>query len=306
MTIQQLQYILAAARAGSLNKAAEQLYVTQPTLTGAIREVEEEAKIRIFRRTSRGVIPTEEGEEFLRYARQVLQQYELLQDKYIHTQDRRQKFTVSAQHYSFVTKAFIETVKQYGEGQFDFAIRETKTIDVIRDVGEQRSVIGVLFRSAHNKQVLARLLADNDLEFHKLIDSQAAVYLYRTHPLSQSRSITMEALKPYPCLSFDQGEASSSFLAEEILSEKEYPFLIRTTDRATNLNLMIGLNAYTLCPSIISEDLNGKEFVMIPFEEDAENQNALMEIGYILKRGRVIDEITSTFIHEMKSVIAGK
>ena len=306
MTIQQLQYILACAKAGSINKAAEGLFVTQPTLTNALREVEEEANVRIFRRTSRGVIPTEEGEEFLRYARQVVQQYELLQNKFVYSKDRRQKFTVSAQHYSFVTKAFIETVREYGEGRFDFAIRETKTMEVVRDVGEQRSVIGVLFRSPHNKQVLSRLLQENDLQFYKLIDSKAAVYLYRTHPLVNEKSITMEQLKPYPCLSFDQGDEASSFLAEEILSEKEYPFLIRTTDRATNLNLMVGLNAYTLCPGIISEDINGREFVTVPFEEDEENRNTDMEIGYVLKRGRVPDEITGTFIRKMKAVIAGK
>ena len=166
-------------------------------------------------------------------------------------------------------------------------------------------VIGVLFRSAHNKQVLARLLAENDLEFHKLIDSQAAVYLSRTHPLSQSRSITLEALKPDPCLSFDQGEASSSFLAEEILSEKVYSQTVQVNDRSTMLNLMVGLHGYTLCSGIISGDLNGDGYVVVPFHEDEENPNSIMEIGYITKKNSILSKMGEEYIEELKNYLKG-
>lgn len=305
MTLQQLHYVLTIAETGSMNQAAERLYVTQPTLTASIAELETEIGRQIFVRTNRGVSLTSQGTRFLHYARQVYQQYEILEREYGKSQEIKRVFGVSTQHYSFVTKAFVETVKQFDTSKFEFAIRETRTMDVIRDVANQRSSLGVLFRSRHNKKVLSRILAENRLEFTPLIDCHAFVYLWKGHPLAGEASITMEQLRAYPCLSFEQGDQSSSFFAEEILSEREYPKSIHATDRATMLNLMIGLNGYTLCSGIICEELNGSDYTAIPYQEDKEYQNAQMEIGYIKRRDTVLDDVGETFLREMDNYLKG-
>ncbi len=300
MTLLQLRYVLTISRTRSINRAAETLFVSQPTLTSALRELEEEIHITVFRRSNRGVIPTEEGKEFLRYALQVCQQFELLEDRYLGSRVVKRHFAVSTQHYAFVVKAFVETVKRFDPLHFEFAIRETQTTQVIRDVGEQRSELGVLFRSRHNQKILSRLLTERRLEFHRLIECSACVYLWKGHPLAGAESISLRELEPYPCLAFEQGEDSSSFFAEEILSDREYPRMIHTTDRATMLNLMVGLNGYTLCSGIICEELNGDDFITVPYREDRNNQNSIMEIGYIQSRGYQLDEISQTFLEEIR------
>lgn len=300
MTLQQLHYVLVIAETGSMNRAAEQLYVTQPTLTSSVAELEAEIGQQIFNRTNRGVSLTSSGTRFLHYARQVYQQYELLEREYGSAQENKRVFGVSTQHYSFVTKAFVETVKQFDTSHFEFAIRETRTMDVICDVAQQRSDIGILFRSRHNKKVLSRIFSEKRLEFTPLIECHAFVYLWKGHPLAKEKSITMEQLRNYPCLSFEQGDQSSSYFAEEILSEREYPQSIHATDRATMLNLMIGLNGYTLCSGIICEELNGSDYTAVPYQEDKEYQNTRMEVGYVKRRDTVLDEVGETFLREIR------
>jgi DNA-binding transcriptional LysR family regulator len=300
MTLQQLYYALVIAKMGSMNKAAEKLYISQPSLTSAVKELEKETNITIFQRTSRGVIVTNEGADFLMYARQLYQQYELLRERYNGKRDFKRKFGISTQHYSFIDKAFVETVKHYDMLDFEFAIRETTTKNVIKDVGILKSEIGVLYMCDLNRKVLMRMLNDNDLEFHKLIDCNAYVYIYKDHPLAHEKSITLEQLYDYPCLSFEQGDDSSVYFAEEILSDNEYPRVIKATDRATMLNLMVGLNGYTLCSGIISEELNGSDYLTVPFREDDANKNVTMEVGYIIKKHSILSDIGQRFIHEAK------
>lgn len=303
MTLQQISYILTIAKTGSMNKAAEALFVSQPSLTSAVRELEGELGITVFQRTSKGTIPTKEGEEFLIYARQLYQQYELLQDKYGKTGNIKRKFGVSSQHYSFAVRAFVETVKHFDTLTYDFAMRETKTLEVIQDVAALKSMIGILYMNDFNRKVIVKILRDNDLEFHHLIDCSAYVYLWKNHPLAKEKFITFPQLMDYPCLSFEQGESGSFYFAEEILSTGEYKRTIRATDRATMLNLMVGLNGYTLCSGIICEDLNGSDYVAVPFKDEEENPGSKMEIGYIIRKNAVLGEIGETYIAEMKKYL---
>ena len=300
MTLQQIYYALTIAEMGSMNKAAEKLYISQPTLTNAIKELERETGISIFLRTSRGVLQTNEGADFLMYARQVYQQYEVLTEKFGTGGSLKRKFAVSTQHYSFAVKAFVEMVKRYDTLNYEFAIRETMTWNVIRDVGTLRSEIGVLYISNYNQKIIHKMLNENELDFHPLIDCDAYVYLARSHPLAKESSISMKQLEDYPCLSFEQGERGSGYFAEEILSDNEYPRMIRTNDRATNLNLMVGLNAYTLCSGIISEELNGSDYVAVPFQPDEDNQNSVMHIGYLTKKHSILSEFGKCYVEEMK------
>lgn len=300
MTLQQLHYVITIAEAGSLNKAAEILYIAQPSLSSSMQELEREIGVTIFNRSGRGVTLTQDGAEFLLYARQVYNQYESLMDKYGKSQNLKKKFGISTQHYSFAVKAFVEMVKGFDTSQYEFAIRETKTRDVISDVSSMRSEIGILYLSSFNRAAISKLLRAGGLTFHRLIDCQAYVYLWSGHPLAKNKSIRFEDLKDYPCLSFEQGDASSFYFAEEILSTKEYIRTIKANDRATMLNLMVGLNGYTLCSGIICEELNGDSYLAIPFETDSPEESDVMEIGYITKQNMALSAIGRRYIEEIR------
>ena len=291
MTLTQLRYVIAIAETKSINKAAEQLYVSQPSLTSAVQELEKELGIILFNRSGRGVTLTNDGAEFLLYARQLYGQYETILEKYGENGSLKKKFGVSTQHYSFAVKAFVDMAKQFDMSKYEFAIRETKTAEVISDVSTMKSEIGVLYLSDFNRKSMEKLLRSAGLEFHHLIDCQAYVYLWKNHPLAGEESISFSQLSDYPCLAFEQGDNSSFYLAEEILSTNEYPRIIRANDRATMLNLMVGLNGYTLCSGIICEELNGNEFAAVPFRDDEENHNSVMEIGYVVRKNMYIEAL---------------
>lgn len=303
MTLTQLNYIITIARARSINRAAEQLYVSQPSLTSAIKELEKELGITLFYRSGRGVTLTGDGEEFLQYARQLYGQYETILEKYKENGTLKKKFGVSAQHYSFAVKAFVEMAKQFDMAKYEFAIRETKTGEVIRDVSSMRSEIGILYLSEFNRKSLEKLMRSAGLTFHHLIDCQAYVYLWKEHPLAKEASISFGQLQDYPCLAFEQGDDSSFYLAEEILSTNEYSRIIRANDRATMLNLMVGLNGYTLCSGIICEELNGNEFAAVPFRDDRDNPNSVMEIGYIVRKDTIPSRMGELYIEELKKYL---
>ena len=294
MTLQQLKYALTIADCGSMNEAAKQLFISQPSLSETMKELETEIGLDIFLRSNLGIVITPEGEEFLGYARQVTEQFGLLQSKYI-DKKVKEKFSVSTQHYTFAVKAFVETVKQIGMEQYEFAVHETTTISVIENVKNFKSEIGVLYENDFNEKVLNKMFKENGLEFVELFSCDTFVYLWSGHPLAKQDVITMEELDEYPCLSFDQGKNNSLYLAEEMKSTYEYRRLIKANDRATLLNLMIGLNAYTLCSGIICEDLNGNDYKAVPLKETEK-----MRIGYIKRKGAKVSHIGELYIEELK------
>lgn len=307
MTLQQLKYVIGIAETGSFNKAAEKLYVSQPSLTSTIHDLEEELGIIIFNRTGRGVTLTNDGTEFLAHAKQLYMSYENLMEKYGEEgKGLRKKFGVSTQHYSFAVKSFVEMVKKFNTAEYEFAIRETKTKEVIDDVANLKSEIGILYLSDFNRKIIMNLLKAKDLEFHKIIDCKAFVYIWKGHPLAKNKSISFSELEDYPCLSFEQGDGASYYFAEEILSTDEYHRTIKANDRATILNLMIGLNGYTLCSGIICEELNGSDYVAVPFREEDEHINRVMEIGYITKKNFNLSTIGEIYIKEIKKYLGIK
>jgi len=301
MTIQQLKYIITISENGSLNKAEEVLFITQPSLTSAVRELEKELGITLFNRGGKGVTLTNDGTEFLQYARQVVAQYDRLLEKYGRSGTLRKKFGISTQHYSFAVKSFVEMVKQFDTDEYEFAIRETKTSEVIEDVTTGKSEVGILYLSDFNRKAIGKFLKTNQLEFHPLIQCEPYVYLWKGHPLAKQKSIRLAELRDYPCLSFEQGPGGSFYFAEEILSTYDYIRTIKATDRATMLNLMVGLNGYTLCSGIICEELNGPDYVAIAFEaEEEEIAAGRMEIGYIVKQNMILSKLAEQYIRELE------
>ena len=300
MTIQQLQYIITISEQGSLNKASEILYVSQPSLTSAVQELEKELGITIFNRSGRGVTLTSDGEEFIRYARQVVSQVDVLLEKYGKNGTLKKKFGISTQHYSFAVKSFVEMVKHFDTVEYEFAIRETRTREVIDDVSTGKSEIGILYLSDFNRKAIEKLLRANGLAFHPLTICDAYVYLWKGHPLAGRQSIRFEDLADYPCLSFEQGGSGSFYFAEEILTTSEYPRTIKANDRATMLNLMIGLNGYTLCSGIICEELNGSDYLAVPFDTEGDSSGSRMEIGYIDRKNTIHSQMAELYIRELK------
>ena len=294
MTLTQLRYAITVAESKSMNEAAKNLYISQPSLSSAIKELENEIGVELFRRTNRGIFMTAEGKEFVGYARQFVEQYQLIESKYIQKENVKQKFSVSMQHYTFAVNAFIELVKQFGMDDYEFAVHESKTYEVIEDVKNFKSEIGVLYVNDFNKKVLSKLFSEFDIEFHEIMDCHIYAYLWKGHPLAEKKEITLEQLDDYPCLSFDQGGNNSFYFAEEVLSTYEYKRLIKADDRATLLNLMVGLNGYTLCSGIICEELNGSDYCAVKLKSDE-----IMTIGYIKKKGTIISELGQKYIEEI-------
>ena len=298
MTLQQILYALKISETGSMNKAAAELFVSQPTLTNAIQELEAEIGQIIFQRSNRGAVPTAAGQRFLGDARSILNQYQTLKDKYTGAGPRR-SFAVSTQHFSFAVKCFVAMVKTLDPASYKLAIRETRTLDVIRDVGSGISNLGILYLSEFNRKYIVKLLEENNLDFTPITKCQACVNLHKDHPLADRASLSLEDLAPYPCLSFDQGADSLFYLAEEILSDNEFERSIKVSDRSTVLNLMIGLNGYTLCPGVVCEELNGDVCRVIPYKEDADNPNRRMEIGYLTKKSALLSDAGAEYIRQL-------
>lgn len=294
MTLTQLRYIIAVADTGSMNEAAKLLFISQPSLSQAVKELEMEIGVELFRRSNRGVQVTEEGTEFLGYARQVVEQYQLMEAHYVDKKNVKKKFGVSMQHYTFAVNAFVEMVKQFGMDEYEFAIRETKTYEVIEDVRNLRSEMGILYLNDFNRKVLTKLFAESNLEFHPIMECGIYVYMWKEHPLADREEIGIEELEEYPCLSFEQGNYNSFYFSEEVLSTYEYKRLIKANDRATLLNLMVGLNGFTLCSGIICEELNGSEYCAVKLKSDD-----VMEIGYLKRLGMSLSPLGKKYLEEI-------
>lgn len=294
MTLTQLRYAITVAEANSMNEAARILFIAQPSLSAAIKELEEEIGVELFRRTNRGISLTPDGEEFIGYARQVVEQYELIESKYVAKEKIRKKFSVSMQHYTFAVNAFVQMVKQFGMDEYEFAVHETRTHEVIEDVKNFRSEIGILYLNDFNRKVLTKLFHEYGLEFHELLQCSIYVYLWKGHPLADRKEIALEELGEYPCLSFEQGSYNSFYFAEEVLSTYEYKRIIKANDRATLLNLMVGLNGFTLCSGIICEELNGSEYCAVKLKSDE-----VMSIGYLARKGVTISPLGQKYLEEI-------
>lgn len=295
MTLAQLRYIITVADTGSMNEAAKELFISQPSLSQAVKELESEIGVELFRRSNRGVTVTLEGQEFLGYARQVVEQYALIKSHYIDKKNIKKKFGVSMQHYTFAVHAFVEMVRQFGMDEYEFAIRETKTYEVIEDVRNFRSEIGILYLNDFNKKVLTKLFEESDLEFHPLLVCGIYVYMWKGHPLARQEEIAIEELEEYPCLAFEQGNYNSFYFAEEVLSTYAYKRLIKANDRATLLNLMVGLNAFTLCSGILCEELNGADYCAVRLKSDEQ-----MTIGYLKRKGIALSALGRKYLEEIR------
>ncbi len=298
MTLQQLRYVVTVAETGTITEAANKLYISQPSLTNAIHELEKEMNIVIFNRTNKGISLSKEGDDFLGYARQVLEQASILEERYKENSGGKKQFCVSTQHYSFAVNAFVDLIQEYGQEAYDFSLRETQTYEIIEDVAKMRSEIGILFLNDFNESVIRKILKSHDLAFHPLFVAKPHVFISRNHPLAKKKVVTNQNLENYPYLSFEQGEHNSFYFSEEIFSAAERKKNIRVRDRATLFNLLIGLNGYTVCSGVIDEKLNGKDIIAVPLADEGE-----MRIGYITHRKGLISRLGFTYLDAIKKYL---
>lgn len=298
MTLQQLKYIVTVAETGNITEAAKRLFISQPSLTNAIRELEKEMQVTIFNRTNKGVTVSNEGDEFLAYARQVLEQADLLQEKFLHEKEQSPRFSVSCQHYSFAVNAFVEVIQKFDAPKYDFTLRETQTHEIIEDVSHLRSEIGILYISSKNEEVILKLIKQSGLKFEELFTAKPHVFICATHPLAGKARLSMKDLEDYPYLSFEQGEYNSFYYSEEILSTLDRNKNIKVRDRATLFNLVIGLNGYTVSSGIISRELNGENIIAKPLQVDE-----YMRIGTITQKNMPLSRYGIAYMEALKQYI---
>ena len=298
VTLQQLKYAIEIAKCGSINIAAKKLFITQPSLSNAIRELENELNKTIFERTNRGISVTVDGAEFLGYARQVIEQTELLEKKYFNTKPSAQHFSVSTQHYAFAVNAFVDLIKEYGNDEYEFNLRETKTYEIIDDVKNLRSEIGILYLNEFNSKVLNKLIKENNLKFTQLVVARPHIFISVKNPLYKQKEVTLEDLKNYPYLSFEQGEFNSFYFSEEILSTLSHKKSIRVSDRATLFNLLIGLNGYTISTGILSSDLNGNDIAAVPLDIEEK-----ITVGWIAHKDIILSQLGNIYINALNEII---
>lgn len=298
MKLQQLRYVVKVAECGSITEASRRLFVSQPSITASIRELENEMGVHIFERTNKGVIVSEEGETFLGYARQVLDQADLLEGKYKGTSEQVPHFSVSCQHYSFAVNAFVDVIREFDAARYDFTLREEQTHEIIEDVAHMKSELGILYLSEHNREVIERMLAANELVFEGLFCAKPHVFVCADHPLADHASVTLEDLEDYPFLSYEQGSYNSFYYSEELTSTFERRKNIRVRDRATLFNLAMGLNGYTVCSGVISHELNGPGIISIPLDVDE-----YMEIGIITRKNTTLTRYGQAYIDAIRQHI---
>ena len=295
MTILQLKYVIAVASSTSMREAANRLIITQPALSLAINDLEEELGIVLFNRTNRGISLTNEGEEFLIYAKQAVSQFELIEDKYEKNSDGRRQFSVSLQHYVFAIHAFVNTIKKFDSEEYNYSIHETRTDEVLNDVKTLKSEIGIISYSSSNEKIIRKLLKEYQLKFVPIMTKNTYVYVWKKHPLADREELSLADLEGYRCVSFDQSSDNNFYLSEEALSNYDFKKIIKSTDRATSAELMVALNGYSIGTGIMIESFSLKSgFNTIKLKEEDP-----LTIGYIVKENHSLSEIGETYVEEL-------
>ena len=295
MNITQIKYVLEIAASSSIREAASKLFISQPALSSSIKDLEDELGIRIFQRSNKGIILTDVGREFVSYAKKAVGQYEILEDRFISKDSDKERFSVSTQHYNFAIKAFTRVIKGSNPDKFIFSIRETKTREVLEDVGSLKSEVGIVSFSNSNERLIKRLFKDYQLKFTPLMKKDTYVYIWKNHELADRTEISINELSAYPCVSFDQSDDSNVYLTEEALSDYDFNKMIKSDDRATTLELIAELDGYAIgCGMLSDDDAVLKGLVSIKLREEDP-----LTIGYITRKESVMSEYGKTYIEEL-------
>ena len=296
MNITQLKYVIGIAASSSMREASTRLFVSQPALSASIRDLEEELGIVIFDRTNKGISLTEAGREFVSYAKKAVGQYEILEDRYLADDIDKKHFSVSTQHYNFAIRAFSTVIKKDNPEKYVFSIRETRTKEVLDDVRNMKSEVGIVSFSGSNEAVIKKLFAGYQLEFTPLMRRETYIYVWEGHKFAGKKEISIEEMKDYPCIFFEQGEEGDFYLTEEAMADYKFDKMIKSDDRATTMELMADLGGYAIGSGMLSDkDAILRGLVAIKLKEEDP-----LIIGYITRKGSVLSSYGRSYIEELQ------
>ncbi|MBQ9354260.1 MAG: LysR family transcriptional regulator [Clostridia bacterium] len=295
MNITQLKYVIETAGSSSMREASTKLYITQPALSSSIRELEEELGIVIFERTNKGISVTDDGREFLNYAKKAVGQYEILEDRYLLNNGIKEMFSVSTQHYNFAIKAFTDVIKKVNPKKYIFSIHETKTKEVLDDVGSLKSEVGIISFSGSNEALIKKFFRDYQLEFSPLMKRDTYVYVWKNHIFADRKEISIEEMSDFPCVSFDQSSDGNFYLTEEAMADYSFDKMIKSDDRATTMEIIAELGGYSVGSGMLSKDDSIlKGLVAIKMKEEDP-----LTIGYITRKGSILSKYGEEYIKEL-------
>lgn len=295
MNITQIKYVLEIASSSSMREAATKLFVSQPALSASVSELEDELGILIFERTNKGISLTDEGREFVSYAKKAVGQYEILEDRYLSKDSDKERFSVSTQHYNFAIKAFTDVIKTADPERYVFSVHETKTRDVLEDVRTMKSEVGIISFSGASERVIKKLFREYQLEFTPLMQRETYAYVWKDHKFAKRKNISIEELKDYPCVSFDQTDDSNFYLTEEAMADYDFQKMIKSDDRATTMEIIAELHGYSVGSGMLANDnaiLQGMVSIKLK-EEDP------LTIGYIIRKGSQLSVYGQAYVEEL-------
>lgn len=295
MNINQLKYVLEVAGSSSMREASTKLYVSQPALSASIHDLEEEIGILIFERTNKGISLTDEGREFLSYAKKAVGQYEILEERYLSRDSDKEHFSVSTQHYNFAIKAFTDVIRKMEPDKFIFSIHETKTKEVLEDVRSLKSEVGIVSFSGSNEALIKKLFRDYQLDFVPLMRRDTYVYVWRSHPFAARDKVSIDEMSDYPCVSFDQSDDDNFYLTEEAMADYAFDKMIRSDDRATTMEIIAELDGY----SIGSGMLSGANAILQGLVAIKLKEEDPLTIGYITRKGSAMSAYGRKYVEEL-------
>ena len=295
MNVSQLKYVLEVASSSSMREAATRLFISQPALSASIKELETELGILIFERTNKGISITDEGREFITYAQKVVGQYEILEERYLSKDSDKERFSVSTQHYNFPIRAFTEVIKKNYPDKFIFSIHETKTKDILEDVKNMKSEVGIISFSSSNEDLIKKLVKEYSLEFTPLMVRETYAYVWKDHKFAGRDEISIEELSDYPCVSFDQSNDSNFYLTEEAMADYDFDKMIKSDDRATTMELIAELHGYSIGTGL----LTGEDVILDGFRSIKLKEEDPLTIGYIVRKGSAMSTYGKAYVEEL-------
>lgn len=301
MTLLQMNYILEIDRCGSMNKAAQSLFVSQSALSSAISEVEKELGLTIFHRSNRGIALTEDGRELVAQIAPIVEQSRRLSRYYGRRKaGDRARLSIASQRYPFCAKAFVEVLHRMEEQPLQAALKEMDMPAVIQDVASGGSGLGVIFVSDLTERAIRRSLEEKDLVFEPLVTLRPHVFLRRGHPLAGETSVTVEQLRPYPHAVFTQSDSDLNFAEEAVAGTGvDFARMIYVCDRATIYNVMAHTDCVSTGSGILPEGYADEGLAAIPLGDGRD-----MRLGVIRRRGHPLTEPEQSFVERLREITA--
>ena len=295
MNIQQCRYVITIAKAGSFSEAAKQLFVTQPSLSTAMKDLETELGAQLFIRSKSGVSLTEEGTDFLVYANRILDQVDLLEHRY--RTNFKKDFTITTQRYDFLSQPFLKVIESFKEDYQNFHLVETTTQKNLESVRDFKSELGILYIDETNRRVLERYLQQEELQFEALGEFTTRIFLRKNHPLANKTSIKRADLLAYPQVRFSQENQTAPDFNEDPIEADDSQPVIFTNDRGTLMNLLCESDAYASGLGIVNGFVS-QHIVLKPLENSTTHT-----LGIITNKKRKLTAIGKAFIDEVKQTL---